>query len=594
MVQLMAPRKRKTTRRKSTTTRRKTTTAATRRRKKSAASLKLKQSTQRGITGVVLIGVGILLMLTLGGNAGAIGEMLESWMALLFGRYSVVFPVFLIAWGIAQLIAKTITVETKRTVGFCIIFICFLGLMHLQAPFDEMWTNRGAYAGAVGFLISSVILMATSVMVGYTVLTCGIIIGLFIAFEPDVAAVYHWFKNLGVDAASMAASTVIPDKKQSKPVAMKKTKVDKKKGTVSLPIVDAGDTEFDLNIVRPAFALEDDAKPKMEKKKLPPKPKKDELTMTDTRFDDWNFPTLDLLEEQKSELQIDDAELKKQALQIAEKLNEFGVQVTMRDAHPGPTVTQFTLEPAEGVKLSRIANLKDDLALALAAESLRIEAPIPGKGLVGVEMPNSVRTTVYLREILESQEFADSTSKLMLPLGRDVGGKAISTPLDTMPHLLIAGATGSGKSVAMNAFLTALLYQNAPHELKFILVDPKQVELMPYSGIPHLLTPVITQSDKALQALRWAVAEMGRRLKTFSELGVRNLDEYNAKIKDEKDYVPRIVIVIDELADLMMRQYRKDTEAMVARIAQMARAAGMHLVLATQRPSVDVITGLIV
>jgi S-DNA-T family DNA segregation ATPase FtsK/SpoIIIE len=265
----------------------------------------------------------------------------------------------------------------------------------------------------------------------------------------------------------------------------------------------------------------------------------------------------------------------------------------MRDAHPGPSVTQFTLEPAEGVKLSKIESLKDDLALALAAETLRIEAPIPGKSLVGIEMPNRERTIVHLREILESPEFVQSDSPLSLPLGRDVSGNGVIAPLDDMPHLLIAGATGSGKSVCMNTFLTALLFQNAPDALKFILIDPKRVELMPYDGIPHLLTPVITESERALQAFRWCVAEMGRRLHRFSDAGVRNIEEYNEKQMEESDVLPRIVVVVDELADLMMRQFRRDTEMMIARIAQMARAVGMHLIIATQRPSVDVITGLI-
>jgi len=200
---------------------------------------------------------------------------------------------------------------------------------------------------------------------------------------------------------------------------------------------------------------------------------------------------------------------------------------------------------------------------------------------------------VHLKEILESPEFTQSTSSLTLPLGRDVSGNAVVAALEDMPHLLIAGATGSGKSVCMNTFLAALLFQNAPDQLKFILIDPKRVELMPYDGIPHLLTPVITEAEKALQALRWAVAEMGRRLHRFSEVGAKNLAEYNEKQVDDSGRLPRIIIIIDELADLMMRQYRRDTETMIARIAQMARATGMHLVIATQRPSVDVITGLI-
>jgi S-DNA-T family DNA segregation ATPase FtsK/SpoIIIE len=208
-------------------------------------------------------------------------------------------------------------------------------------------------------------------------------------------------------------------------------------------------------------------------------------------------------------------------------------------------------------------------------------------------MPNEKRTLVHLREILESPEFTQSTSSLTLPLGRDVSGDAVVADLASMPHLLVAGATGSGKSVCMNAFLASLLYQNAPHELKFIMIDPKRVELVPYDGIPHLLTPVITESEKALQALRWIVAEMGRRLHKFADAKVRNIAEYNEKQMEEENVLPRVVLVVDELADLMMRQFRRDTETMIARIAQMARATGMHIIIATQRPSVDVITGLI-
>ncbi|PIR50687.1 hypothetical protein COU78_04900 [Candidatus Peregrinibacteria bacterium CG10_big_fil_rev_8_21_14_0_10_49_24] len=350
----------------------------------------------------------------------------------------------------------------------------------------------------------------------------------------------------------------------------------------------------ELNIVRPIFAKQalKNAASKNIAKSVNAKVK-DTITMQDTRYEEWTFPSYDLLDDSQSELNVNDDELKNQARLIEEKLGEFDIEVTVRDAHPGPTVTQFTLQPSEGVKLSRIANLKNDLALALAAPSLRIEAPIPGKSLVGVEMPNSVRTIVHLREILESPEFVQSESNLTLPLGRDVAGKAMVASLNEMPHLLIAGATGSGKSVCMNTFLASLLYQNAPDQLKLILIDPKRVELMPYDGIPHLLTPVITDAEKALQALRWAVAEMGRRLHRFSEVGARNIQEFNALQEEEENVIPRIVIVIDELADLMMRQYKRDSETMIVRISQMARAVGMHLIIATQRPSVDVITGLI-
>jgi S-DNA-T family DNA segregation ATPase FtsK/SpoIIIE len=278
------------------------------------------------------------------------------------------------------------------------------------------------------------------------------------------------------------------------------------------------------------------------------------------------------------------------AEKIREKLLQFSIAVEMGAVRVGPTVTQFTLKPEEGVKISKIVGLKNDLALALSAHSLRIEAPIPGKNLVGIEIPNERRTVVHLREILESKNFSKIKSKLKLAFGRDVAGDAVNFDLATMPHLLIAGATGAGKSVAMNAFLLSLLFQNTPDELKLILIDPKRVELAPFENIPHLLAPVIVEADKALNALKWAVAEMMRRYKELSALGYRNVEEFNA---NEKEKIPKMVIVVDELADLMMRQFKKETEAAICRLAQMARAVGMHLIIATQRPSVDVITGLI-
>ncbi|PID70706.1 hypothetical protein CSB37_01315 [bacterium DOLZORAL124_38_8] len=305
---------------------------------------------------------------------------------------------------------------------------------------------------------------------------------------------------------------------------------------------------------------------------------------------DWVAPELDILNDKPSTITVDEANLRQQAEKIREKLLQFGIEVTMKSVHVGPTVTQFTLEPASGVKLSKITGLKNDLALALAAQSIRIEAPIRGKSLVGIEIPNEERATVGFREILESEVWKKEKAPLKLAVGRDVAGKPVVTNLAKMPHLLIAGKTGSGKSVGMNAFLCSLLWNNSPEDLKLILIDPKRVELKRYDKIPHLLTPVITEPEKSVSALAWAVAEMNRRYKKLSENGVVNLGEYNEKFPEEKE--PFIVIVVDELADLMMVA-GKDVEAAICRIAQMARAVGMHLMIATQRPSVDVVTGLI-
>jgi S-DNA-T family DNA segregation ATPase FtsK/SpoIIIE len=283
--------------------------------------------------------------------------------------------------------------------------------------------------------------------------------------------------------------------------------------------------------------------------------------------------------------------LKSKATLIKSKLEQFGIAVSMHEVHVGPTVVQYTLKPADGVKLSKITSLKNDLALALAAPAVRIEAPIPGKSLVGIEIPNQSRATVHMREVMETKNYKGLKSKLKIALGRDVSGNAVVADLSKMPHLLIAGATGSGKSVGTNSFLISLLYNNSPKELRLIMIDPKRVELTTYNGLPHLLTPVITDPEKAATALRWAVAEMNRRYKVCAEAGCRSIEEYN-KGRKQDDRMSKIVIVIDELADLMM-QAQKEVEASICRIAQMARAVGMHLVIATQRPSVDVITGLI-
>ena len=564
------------------------------RRRKKQGALDLSDATKRQISGVVQICVGVLLLLVLKNQAGYVGEMLNTGLTFFFGSWGIVFPVFLFASGALQCFTGPAEFELKRSVGLLLCLLATLGIAHIGAPVDQVGPMRNELAGAVGFMVSIPFLLFASRAVGYVVLSAALIVGIFVAFEPDIHAIRSLIPQKRKKRTRKRR--VVEDTEEEDEEEWEE---EEEEWEEEDDLVEQDAEEPELNIVRPAFAKGGNkvnvAKKKGEKvTKGNVKDKiRDALEMKDMRYEEWTFPEYDLLDAQQSELLVDDEELKKQARMIEEKLDEFGIDVTMRDAHPGPTVTQFTLQPAEGVKLSKIGTLKDDLALALSAESLRIEAPIPGKGLVGIEMPNTKRTTVHLREILESEEFEESESMLSLPLGRDVSGKAMIAALDEMPHLLIAGATGSGKSVCMNTILLSLLFQNAPHELKFILIDPKRVELMPYDGIPHLLTPVITDSEKALQALRWTVAEMGRRLHRFSEAGARNIDEFNEKQTNEDDMLPRVVIVIDELADLMMRQFRRDTETMIARIAQMARAVGMHLIIATQRPSVDVITGLI-
>jgi S-DNA-T family DNA segregation ATPase FtsK/SpoIIIE len=259
--------------------------------------------------------------------------------------------------------------------------------------------------------------------------------------------------------------------------------------------------------------------------------------------------------------------------------------------YPGPVVTMFEFEPAPGVKVSRIVNLADDLALSMKAASVRIVAPLPGKAAVGVEVPNNTRETVYFRQVIETPEYQSQKSKLKVPLGKDIFGASVVSGIEKMPHLLVAGATGSGKSVAINSIILAILFNARPNEVKLVMVDPKMLELSLYNDIPHLLTPVVTQPKKAAETLRALVAEMERRYRQLAEKGSKNIDSFN-KAVSEAERLPYIVVIIDELADLMMTVQR-EVEDSIMRLAQMARAAGIHLIVATQRPSVDVITGLI-
>ncbi|PYV43944.1 MAG: cell division protein FtsK [Acidobacteria bacterium] len=319
---------------------------------------------------------------------------------------------------------------------------------------------------------------------------------------------------------------------------------------------------------------------------------------------DFVFPSINMLRPPVSQRAVDENELLQRANQLMEKCKEFDVHGQVHHIHPGPVVTTYEFKPEAGVKYSKITNLVDDLCLALKAESVRIDR-LPGKSTVGVEVPNVHRETIFLREIIESAEFQNSHSKLTIALGKDIVGKIVVADLAKMPHLLIAGQTGSGKSVAVNSMIISILYKATPAEVKFIMVDPKRLELGLYEDIPHLLTPVVAEPKRASNALKWATNEMESRYKLLAAVGVRNIEQYNALVKkpknlelfseeenSEKKPLPFIVIVIDELADLMMVA-SKDVEDSIMRLAQMARAVGIHLIVATQRPSVDVITGVI-
>ena len=306
---------------------------------------------------------------------------------------------------------------------------------------------------------------------------------------------------------------------------------------------------------------------------------------------DYAFPPLDLLESDKGVPTAGDIRINSTI--IKRTLENFNINVEMSGVNTGPTVTQYTLKPAEGVKLSQITTLSNDLALALAAHPIRIEAPIPGRPLVGIEVPNRSRTLVRLRNLIEHQNFQNSVSNLTIALGRDVAGNPIFADLGRMPHLLVAGSTGTGKTICLNSIILSLLYQNSPDILKLILIDPKRVEFPTYNDLPHLLTPVIFDAQKSVNSFKWLISEMERRFEILSQEHTRDILNYNEKmLKQGQEPIPFIILIVDELADLMAARGR-EVEAGIVRLAQMARAVGIHLIVATQRPSVEVITGLI-
>lgn len=407
-------------------------------------------------------------------------------------------------------------------------------------------------------------------------------------------------------------------KKADKPKAEKAEKSEEAAELPDFKITDSKEKEtkddFKINIVIPPQNVEEDVKPASTENAADKKPmaespadqaakpvKKEPNVAIELTEDDfieqvkpYEFPPIDLLERNVSKAESGKGvDLREQAMRLVETLKSFGVDAKVLEVSKGPTVTRFELQPATGVKVSKIVNLADDIALNLAALSVRIEAPIPGKAAVGIEIPNTGNTMVRLREVIDSDEFKNFKAKTAFALGKDISGTPIVTDISKMPHVLIAGTTGSGKSVCINSLITSILYKADPNEVKFIMIDPKVVELKVYNGIPHLLIPVVTDPKKAAGALNWAVQEMTKRYKMFADNNVRDLKGYNelAELQGEKK-LEQIIIIVDELADLMMVAPR-DVEDAICRLAQMARAAGMHLVIATQSPRADIITGLI-
>lgn len=464
--------------------------------------------------------------------------------------------------------------------GGILLIVTTGSLLSLYKSHFIIFGSKFSSGGIIGIPLKSFFVKYSNITGAAIILVLMWIVGLILAtgFSLLAFSKYCW-KTSFILAGRVNTLWIIWKERREK--ARKRLKIEKEK---------AFNKKHKLKIKAP--------KPKPIKKEPTPKQEVFEFMRTEKGF---QLPPVNLLEDpQNRPASIDNENLRMQSRLLEKKLDDFGVKGKVVAVTPGPVITTFEYEPAPGVKINKIVNLSDDLALALRAISIRIVAPIPGKAVIGIEIPNATREIVRFKEVVVSSVFEKSKSKLTICLGKDIVGNPVVTELDKMPHLLIAGATGTGKSVALNGMICSLLYKSSPSEVKLIIVDPKRIELSVYDGIPHLITPVVTDVKKATNALFWALREMEKRYELLSKRKARNIRQYNLKIEKElkqaKDDVPEklsyIVIVIDELADLMMVASR-DVEFALTRLAQMARAAGIHLILATQRPSVDVLTGVI-
>lgn len=534
----------------------------------------LRSEARHGIWVVVLFTVAILGFLSLFDLAGSLGRVLADILKNLFGWGKFMFPFMLLILGYFLLKPEQYRLKSTNYLGIIFFVLSYSGLLHLFIKLDLAIEKipQGAGGGYTGLILSYPFQKIMGFWATLIVLLAIFIISLLVMFNTSLqniaekrGRVNYFFSRIGAlfsrspksseiyEPASFTRRNIAKEveekeelKEEEKSVRGGSASAGEKKGQVAIPMAD---------------------KPKKVRREV--------------------HISLDLLDSSSSKPRSGDIELNK--MKIKKTLENFGIAVEMADVNVGPTVTQFTLKPAEGVKLSQITSLQNDIALALAAHPIRMEAPIPGRSLVGIEVPNQTVALVNLKEVLSSESFRHRRSNLSFALGKDVSGRPLAADLDPMPHLLIAGATGSGKSVCINNIIMSLMFANSPDDLKFILVDPKRVELTVYNNNPYLLSPVITEVKQTINALRWLVSEMDRRFQVLSKTGKRDIHVYHREVEDG---MPYIILIIDELADLMSVA-SVEVESAIIRLAQMSRAVGIHLVLATQRPSVNVITGLI-
>ena len=555
---------------------------------KKALEAKIPSKFKQDITGILLIAIAVFILISnLSSGTGLVGLfIIKKALRSVMGIGVYLLPFFVGLYGLIMLLRHEVKELAVRLAGLLVMFLVFITAAQFAAPL--YFAHQTGYqlvqgaGGVVGYGLRFALEKTLGLAGSYVILAAFTLISVLLLFNLTVQTLIAFLAGLFkfekvAPPASKTTATQLPLAKPVPP--LQKEVIPAPPVPEPKPIV-----EFPL----PKFEPEPEAKR--------PKAKAETPRPADDRYAKYKLPPLDLLEDstvkekQQADKLKESTEVRKRLLE--EALHNFGVAARVVAIYQGPAVTRYELQPEPGVKVSRINSLADDIALAMAAQGIRIEAPVPGKSVVGIEVPNSTVTPVRLKEIIKTDEFMHNASKLVFGLGKDLAGAPIYGDIARMPHLLIAGTTGSGKSVCINALITSILMRARPDEVKMLMIDPKMVELSIYDGIAHLLAPVVTDSRRAAITLKeWVIKEMEARYKLFHETGARNLDSYNQKAGAE-GALPYILVIVDELADLMMVA-AKEVEMAICRIAQMARATGIHLVIATQRPSVDVITGLI-
>lgn len=580
----------------------------------------LHSDAKRSLAAVFLFAFAVLFFLGFIGAAGVFGGWLDLILGKLLGFGKWLFPLVLLAAALMFLRRRTTTLaDAVKFIGLTVGFCALLGLLHLYSgdTTKEMLkvAESGEGGGYVGFGLAYILGNFTGKIAGTLIALSLFVMGMIAAFNMSLI---HTFEKL--------KSRFSPDQEVEvgeKEGGVSEEGVSEEKPLLSSPLAEEEESSNEAAAQKAALQLAELEKHNITKLQFPDDPKPEVVPETEEetvlvpafirpkrthqRKYTWELPPADLLESSTGQAVGGDTDRNKHIIQST--LKHFGIEVEPGEVRIGPTVTQYTFRPAFGVKLSRITTLNSDLALALAAKSIRIEAPIPGQALIGIEVPNQSVATVRLKSVLQSDEWKKRSSDLMVVLGEDVAGKQVFADLAKMPHILIAGRTGSGKSVCMNTFLLSLLYQNSPEDMQLILVDPKRVSFARYKGIPHLKTDVIVENKKVVNVLRWAAGQMDHRYKILEEAGVQDIASYHDLTeKGEKRRIidaetgkvteeffppmPYIVIMIDEMADLMAT-HGKEVEVLIVRLASLSRAVGIHLILATQRPEATVITGLI-